>query len=61
MIEYVGNGARLGFLIHPDARRVYVYRPGAMVEELKDITEVSGEPELPGFTLDLREIWEPNI
>ena len=61
MIEYIENGARLGFLIHPDARRVYVYRPGATVEELKDITEVSGEPELPGFTLDLREIWEPNI
>jgi Uma2 family endonuclease len=61
MIEYVENGARLGFLIHPDARRVYVYRPGATVEELKDMTEVSGEPELPGFTLDLREIWEPNI
>jgi Uma2 family endonuclease len=61
MIEYIENGALLGFLIHPDARRVYVYRPGATVEELKDITEVSGEPELPGFTLDLREIWEPNI
>jgi Uma2 family endonuclease len=61
MIEYIENGARLGFLIHPDARRVYVYRPGATVEELKDITEVSGDPELPGFTLDLREIWEPNI
>jgi Uma2 family endonuclease len=61
MIEYIENGARLGFLIHPDARRVYVYRPGATVEELKDITEVSGEPELPGFTLDLREVWEPNI
>jgi Uma2 family endonuclease len=61
MIEYIENGARLGFLIHPDARRVYVYRPGATVEELKDMTEVSGEPELPGFTLDLREIWEPNI
>lgn len=61
MIEYIENGARLGFLIHPDARRVYVYRPGATVEELKDIAEVSGEPELPGFTLDLCEIWEPNI
>jgi Uma2 family endonuclease len=61
MIEYIENGARLGFLIHPDARRVYVFRPGATVEELKDITEVSGEPELPGLTLDLREIWEPNI
>jgi Uma2 family endonuclease len=61
MIEYIENGARLGFLIHPDVRRVYVYRPGTTVEELKDLTEVSGEPELPGFTLDLREIWEPNI
>lgn len=61
MIEYIENGARLGLLIHPEARCVYVYRPASPVEELKDVNEVSGDPELPGFTLDLREIWEPNL
>jgi len=31
------------------------------VEELKDLTRVSADPELPGFTLDLEDIWKPNI
>lgn len=61
MVEYRDNGARLGWLIHPEAKRVYVYRPGAAVEELKDPTHISGDPELPGFTLDLQDIWNPNI
>ncbi|MEK6303830.1 MAG: Uma2 family endonuclease [Acidobacteriota bacterium] len=61
MEEYIANGARLGWLIDPEERSVFVYRPGAAVEELKNITRGSGDPELPGFTLDLREIWEPKI
>lgn len=61
MTEYLENGARLGFLIHPDARRVYVYRPGIPIEELNGVNEVSADPELPGFTLDLADVWEPNI
>jgi len=61
MAEYIENGARLGWLIDPEARRVFVYRPGAPIEELKDPTHVSGDPELPGLTLDLQDIWKPNI
>jgi Uma2 family endonuclease len=57
MREYIQNGARLGWLLDPAARRVYVYRPGAPVERLDDPTTVSGDPILPGFVLDLREIW----
>jgi Uma2 family endonuclease len=61
MVEYLDNGARLGWLIHPDAKRIYVYRPGSVVDELKDPKQVSAAPELPGFTLDLQDIWTPNI
>lgn len=61
MLEYMENGARLGLLIDPTARRVHVYRPGGAIEEMTDVIEVSAEPELPGFILDLREIWVPNI
>lgn len=61
MAEYLVNGARLGWLIHADARKIYVYRPGTPVEELKDVTEISADPELSGFVLDLTDIWEPNI
>jgi Uma2 family endonuclease len=61
MDEYVDNGSRLGWLLDPKSRRVYVYRPGARVVVIESAEEISGEPELPGFVLDLREIWEPNI
>ncbi len=61
MDEYVSCGLRLGWLIDPETRTVYIYRPNIAVEALNDITEISADPELPGFTLDLREIWEPQI
>lgn len=57
MQEYIDNGARLGWLIDPEQRRVYVYRPEVPVEILENPETVSGDPVLPGFTLDLREIW----
>ncbi len=61
MQEYIENGARLGWLIDPADKRVYVYRPDAEVEHLKGISSLSGEPVLSGFTLDLRKIWEPDL
>jgi Uma2 family endonuclease len=61
MDEYLESGVSLGWLINPETRQVHIYRPGQAVEVLEDQPEVSGEPELPGFVLDLREIWEPNI
>jgi Uma2 family endonuclease len=57
MEEYLANGARLGWLIDPDPRHVYVYRSGAPVERLDNPDTISGDPILPGFVLDLREIW----
>jgi Uma2 family endonuclease len=57
MDEYMANGARLGFLIDRKNRRVYVYRQGQDVEVLNDPTGVSGDPELPGFTLDMTRIF----
>ena len=61
MDEYIENGARLGWLLEPRSRRVYVYRPGESVIVIENTGQISGEPELPGFVLNLREIWEPNI
>ena len=61
MEEYIANGTQLGWLINPETRRVHVYRPGAQTEIMEQPASVAGDPILPGFTLDLREIWEPNI
>ena len=63
MEEYIENGARLGWLIDSidPRRRVYIYRPGSQVEVLERSESISGEPELPGFTLNLQPIWEPGF
>ncbi len=57
MREYLANGARLGWLIDPQNRCVEVYRPGQEVQVLDNPSSVSGDPELPGFVLDLERIW----
>lgn len=57
MREYIENGARLGWLINPRRKQVEVYRPGEDVEVLDNPASVSGDPILPGFTLDLKGIF----
>lgn len=56
MREYLENGAKLGWLIDAKAKRVYSYTSKA-VEELSSPETLSADPVLPGFTLDLNEIW----
>jgi Uma2 family endonuclease len=57
MEEYIANGARLGWLIDPIDKRVYVYRLGQPVETLDDPPTLSGDPVLPGFVFAVRELW----
>jgi Uma2 family endonuclease len=57
MQEYLENEASLGWLIDPLEKKVYIYRPHAAVVCLENPQTISGEPELPGFTLDLQRIW----
>ncbi|MBD1874148.1 Uma2 family endonuclease [Nodosilinea sp. FACHB-131] len=57
MEEYVANGAALGWLIDRKARQVHVYRPNQAPEILVNPVTVSGDPELPGFTLQMARIW----
>lgn len=61
MREYAENGARLGWLVDPEARSVHVYRQGGAVEVINNPDKLSGDPVLPGFLLDLRPIWEPGL
>jgi Uma2 family endonuclease len=57
MLEYIENGALLGWLIDPGNRRVYVYRPGQPVEGLENPDNVIGDPVMSGFLLNLIDIW----
>ena len=57
LAEYVENGAQLGWLLDPFERRVYIYRPGHAVKVIDDPETVSGDPEVPGLALYVRELW----
>jgi len=57
MREYRDNGALLGLLINRKNRQVEIYQPGAEVQVLDHPTQVSCDPILPGFVLNLGSIW----
>lgn len=57
MLEDVENGTSLGWLIAPDERRVYVYRPGLSVECLEVPARLPGDPLLPGLDIDTGILW----
>jgi Uma2 family endonuclease len=61
MDEWIDNGAALGWLIEPWARRIHVYRPGKPAEIHQNPSTISAEPELPEFTFNLAKIWDPTI
>lgn len=57
MQEYIDNGTQLAWLIDRKQRKVFIYRPNCGVEELNNPQTLTGEDILPGFVLDLSEIW----
>ena len=57
MTEYMENGAALGWLIDPLEKKFHVYRPNAEIEILDNPKQVSGEPLLKGFVLNVKKLW----
>lgn len=57
MQEYLENGVQLGWLIEPLAKTVEIYQLGQPVEVLNNPQTLSGKDVLPGFILDLSEIF----
>ena len=54
MEEWLSYGVALGWLIDPFLRQVHIYRPGIAPQILHDPETISGDPELPGFTFNVR-------
>jgi len=59
MLEYLANGAQLGWLIDPDQRSVATYRPDGETEVRTGIDSIAGEGPVAGFVLDLSFVWNP--
>ncbi|MEZ2319982.1 MAG: Uma2 family endonuclease [Microcoleus sp.] len=57
MREYIANGAILGWLIDRKNQKVEIYRQNQDVEILDSPSTLSGEDVLPGFVLDLTDVW----
>ncbi|MEL7036137.1 MAG: Uma2 family endonuclease [Cyanobacteria bacterium J06592_8] len=56
MLEYIDNGAKLGWLLDRKKQQVEIYRPQQSVEILRSPKTLSGENVLPNFVLDLKDI-----
>ena len=53
---WMDGGARLGWLIDPNNRRVYVYRAGQVEPEVLEEPEtLDGEDVMPGFSFGVRQ------
>lgn len=57
MEEYIENGAALGWLIDVQDKKVYVYQQNSKVQELENPSDVSGEPLLLGFVLQMKDFF----
>ena len=57
MEEYIANGAELGWLIDPEERSVWIYRPGRPAECVANPERILGEGPVAGFVLELADIW----
>lgn len=57
MQEYIDNGTQLGWLIDRKQRQIFIYRPNIAVEVLNNPKTLCGEMLLPGFVLDLSQVW----
>lgn len=57
MKEYLDNGVKLGWLIEPSTKMVEISRHKRPVEILNNPQTLSGEDILPGFILDLSQIF----
>ena len=49
MEEYMANGAELGWLIDPEERSVWIYRPGRAAECVVNPERISGEGPVAGL------------
>ncbi|MBV8114972.1 MAG: Uma2 family endonuclease [Silvibacterium sp.] len=61
MVEWIANGAQLGWLIDPNSRSVFVFEPGPLERGqephvVKD-KNIAGAGPVAGFILDLVEVW----
>lgn len=56
MVDWITNGAQLGWLIDPYKQQVFVYREGRAPEHFAG-NEIAGDGPAVGFVLNLARVW----
>jgi hypothetical protein len=54
---YIAAGARAVWVLYPEARLAYLYRPGGHIEVRDDTLALDNPELLPGFKVALAEIF----
>ena len=57
MGEWIENGVQLGWLLDPDNRTAYIYRPGRELQIVANPQRLEGEGPVTGFVLEPDRIW----
>jgi len=58
MLEWLANGAELGWMIDPQHQSVTIYRPGQEPETIEGAKTIAGEGPVAGLVVDLQRVWE---
>ena len=61
MVEWRDNGVRLAVLLDPTTRSVHLYRPGTEPQVLSDPEILDCSPELPGFVLPVKTLFDVTL
>jgi Uma2 family endonuclease len=57
VVEYLGAGVRLVWIVHPPTRTVHIRRLDGTVAMLREADELSGEDVVPGFRCRVGELF----
>jgi hypothetical protein len=57
MLTYIQNGAQVAVHIDPENHHVDVYRPGQDPDHYEGVPQISFDPDLPAFILNLKPIF----
>ncbi len=58
ILEYLAAGVRIVWIVDPHFRTVQVHRPNAKPEFFTDDDELTAEPDLPGFRVPVRQLFD---
>ena len=57
VVEFLGAGVRLLWVVYPTSKTVHVFRPGGNAAMLSEADELSGEDVVPGFSCRVADIF----